>query len=61
MFFYLRCKSKYGVTYTKLYTTFCPNVGYQPNGLAPFSSTDKPLKPQVRANGIDVATFSTPR
>uniref|UniRef100_A0A0E0KR16 NADH:flavin oxidoreductase/NADH oxidase N-terminal domain-containing protein n=1 Tax=Oryza punctata TaxID=4537 RepID=A0A0E0KR16_ORYPU len=32
-----------------------------PNGQAPISSTNKSLKPAVRANGIDVATFSTPR
>jgi hypothetical protein len=55
------CKSKYGVTYTKFYTTFCPYAGYQPNGQAPISSTDKPLKAQVRSNGIYVATSSTPR
>ncbi|RLM65068.1 MADS-box transcription factor 26-like [Panicum miliaceum] len=34
---------------------------FQPNGQAPISSTDKPLKPQVRANGVDVATFTPPR
>ncbi|WVZ51162.1 LOW QUALITY PROTEIN: hypothetical protein U9M48_002329 [Paspalum notatum var. saurae] len=33
---------------------------FQPNGQAPISSADKPLKPQVRANGIDVATFTPP-
>ncbi|OMO88063.1 hypothetical protein CCACVL1_08560 [Corchorus capsularis] len=37
------------------------NQGFQPNGQAPISCTDKPLKPQVRANGVDVATFSPPR
>jgi len=37
------------------------NSTFQPNGQAPISSTDKPLKPQVRANGIDVATFAVPR
>jgi 12-oxophytodienoic acid reductase len=37
------------------------NHTFQPNGQAPISSTDKPLKPVVRANGIDEATFSTPR
>ena len=36
-------------------------VGFQPNGQAPISSTDKLLKPQVRTNGIDIANFSTPR
>ncbi|CAI9115123.1 OLC1v1015959C1 [Oldenlandia corymbosa var. corymbosa] len=48
---------------------FCPiwhagrvsNSGYQPNGQAPISSTDKVLAPQVRTNGIDVAEFSAPR
>jgi hypothetical protein len=39
----------------------CSNAAFQPNGQAPISSTDKPLKPQVRANGIDVATFAVPR
>ncbi|XP_022736672.1 putative 12-oxophytodienoate reductase 11 isoform X2 [Durio zibethinus] len=37
------------------------NQGFQPNGQAPISCTDKPLMPQVRANGIDVARFSPPR
>ncbi|KAI4388862.1 hypothetical protein MLD38_001187 [Melastoma candidum] len=37
------------------------NTSYQPNGQAPISSTDKPLTPQVRSNGIDVAEFSAPR
>uniref|UniRef100_A0A2N9HVC1 NADH:flavin oxidoreductase/NADH oxidase N-terminal domain-containing protein n=1 Tax=Fagus sylvatica TaxID=28930 RepID=A0A2N9HVC1_FAGSY len=32
-----------------------------PNGQAPISSTDKPLTPQIRANGIDVADFTPPR
>lgn len=36
-------------------------AAFQPNGQAPISSTNKSLKPAVRANGIDVATFSTPR
>ena len=35
--------------------------GFQPNGQAPISCTDKPLTPQIRSNGIDVAQFSTPR
>jgi len=39
----------------------CSDAGFQPNGQAPISSTDKPLKPQVRANGVDVATFTPPR
>ncbi|XP_060673484.1 putative 12-oxophytodienoate reductase 11 [Ziziphus jujuba] len=37
------------------------NSGFQPNGQAPISSTDKPLTPQKRANGIDVAQFTPPR
>ncbi|KAM1973571.1 hypothetical protein FF1_019978 [Malus domestica] len=37
------------------------NTGFQPNGQAPISSTDKPLTPQIRSNGIDVADFSPPR
>ncbi|VAI52045.1 unnamed protein product [Triticum turgidum subsp. durum] len=36
------------------------NHTYQPNGQAPISSTDKPLKPMVIDNHI-VADFSTPR
>jgi len=31
------------------------------DGQAPISSTDKPLTPQIRANGIDVAQFTPPR
>ncbi|XP_021714784.1 putative 12-oxophytodienoate reductase 11 isoform X2 [Chenopodium quinoa] len=37
------------------------NEGFQPNGQAPISCTDKSLTPTIRANGIDVAEFSTPR
>ncbi|KAJ1384373.1 NADH:flavin oxidoreductase/NADH oxidase, N-terminal [Sesbania bispinosa] len=37
------------------------NSGYQPNGQAPISSTDKPLTPQIRGNAIDVAEFTPPR
>lgn len=37
------------------------NHGFQPNGQAPISSTDKELTPQIRSNGIDVAEFSPPR
>ncbi|KAK9748646.1 hypothetical protein RND81_02G071800 [Saponaria officinalis] len=33
----------------------------QPNGEAPISSTDKPGKPQVRSNGVDVSQSSIPR
>ncbi|XP_072970511.1 putative 12-oxophytodienoate reductase 11 isoform X6 [Typha angustifolia] len=35
--------------------------GFQPNGQASISSTDKPLTPQVRADGVDVDKFSPPR
>ena len=35
------------------------SVGFQPNGQAPISSTDKPLTPQ--ANGIDNQEFTIPR
>ncbi|XP_039690721.1 12-oxophytodienoate reductase 2 isoform X1 [Medicago truncatula] len=34
---------------------------FQPNGQAPISPTDKPLTPQLRSNGIDVAEFTPPR
>ncbi|KAK9929878.1 hypothetical protein M0R45_026951 [Rubus argutus] len=34
------------------------NSGFQPNRQAPISSTDKPLTPQMKANGIDVADFT---
>ena len=34
---------------------------FQPNGQAPISSTDKPLTPQIRSSGVDVAEFSPPR
>ncbi|CAL5027300.1 unnamed protein product [Urochloa decumbens] len=37
------------------------SCSFQPNGQAPISSTDNLVKPQVRSNGIDIATFSTPR
>lgn len=37
------------------------NEGFQPNGQALISCTDKPLTPQIRANGIDTAQFSPPR
>ncbi|KAI9201216.1 hypothetical protein LWI28_020224 [Acer negundo] len=37
------------------------NQDFQPNGRAPISSTDKPLKPQFRANGIDLDQFTPPR
>ncbi|KAK1305092.1 12-oxophytodienoate reductase 1 [Acorus calamus] len=34
---------------------------FQPNGQAPISSTDKPVKPQPSANGIDIDHYSPPR
>lgn len=37
------------------------NSGFQPNGQAPISCTDKSLTPQIRANGIDEALFTPPR
>ncbi|CAK7327827.1 unnamed protein product [Dovyalis caffra] len=37
------------------------NRYFQPNGQAPISCTDKPLAPQLRANGVDVAEFDPPR
>ncbi|XP_044510286.1 12-oxophytodienoate reductase 2-like [Mangifera indica] len=37
------------------------NKDFQPNGEAPISSTNKPLTPQIRSNGIDVAQFTPPR
>lgn len=37
------------------------NKDFQPNGQDPISSTDKPLTPQIRANGVDVAQFTPPR
>ncbi|KAK3230075.1 hypothetical protein Dsin_001956 [Dipteronia sinensis] len=37
------------------------NQDFQPNGQAPISSSDKPLVPQLRANGVDVGRFTPPR
>ncbi|KAL9244206.1 hypothetical protein vseg_018008 [Gypsophila vaccaria] len=37
------------------------NTVFQPNGQDPISSTDKPVKPQVRASGVEVAQYSNPR
>ncbi|KDP45639.1 hypothetical protein JCGZ_17246 [Jatropha curcas] len=37
------------------------NSGFQPNGQAPISSTDKGLTPQIRGNGFGVAQFTPPR
>ncbi|XWS20542.1 hypothetical protein CRYUN_Cryun31cG0110500 [Craigia yunnanensis] len=34
---------------------------FQPSGQAPISSSDKPLTPQIRSSGVDVAEFSPPR
>lgn len=34
---------------------------FQPHGQAPVSCTDKPLSPQLSANGVDVLHFSAPR
>ncbi|KAF5182797.1 12-oxophytodienoate reductase [Thalictrum thalictroides] len=37
------------------------NYGFQPNGQAPISCTDKGLTPQIRANGEPLEDFSPPR
>ena len=37
------------------------STGFQPNGQAPLSASDKPLTPQIQSNGIDVADFTPPR
>ncbi|KAG6388890.1 hypothetical protein SASPL_150326 [Salvia splendens] len=37
------------------------NTGFQPNGDAPISSTDKELTSQIQSNDIDNAGFSPPR
>ena len=37
------------------------STGFQPNGQAPISSSDRLLTPQIKANGIDVADFTPPR
>ncbi|GMH14111.1 hypothetical protein Nepgr_015952 [Nepenthes gracilis] len=37
------------------------NQDFQPHGQAPISSTERPLTPQLRSNGLDMAHFSTPR
>ncbi|XP_027773742.1 12-oxophytodienoate reductase 1-like [Solanum pennellii] len=37
------------------------NTGFQPNGQDLISCTDKPLTPQIRSNGLDVAEFTPPR
>ena len=43
------------------FTSIFDCTGFQPNGQAPISCTDKPLTPQIRSNGIDVAQFTPPR
>ncbi|XP_071725177.1 12-oxophytodienoate reductase 1-like [Rutidosis leptorrhynchoides] len=35
--------------------------GFQPNGQAPISSTDKGLTPQIRSNGFNLAQLTNPR
>ncbi|KAM5575006.1 12-oxophytodienoate reductase 2-like [Rosa sericea] len=37
------------------------NTGFQPDGQAPISSTDKSLTPEKGSNGIDVMQFTPPR
>ncbi|KAI9075525.1 hypothetical protein K1719_036676 [Acacia pycnantha] len=37
------------------------NSGFQPNGQAPISCTDKGLAPHIKSNGIDVAQYTPPR
>ncbi|KAL2942744.1 12-oxophytodienoate reductase 1 [Bienertia sinuspersici] len=37
------------------------NEGLQPNGKAPISCTDKPVRPQLGSNGTYSAQFSIPR
>ncbi|GFQ00589.1 12-oxophytodienoate reductase 1 [Phtheirospermum japonicum] len=37
------------------------NTGFQPNGQAPISCTDKGLTPQIRANDLDLDEFTPPR
>ncbi|KAM4068447.1 hypothetical protein ACB094_12G012800 [Castanea mollissima] len=37
------------------------NQGFQPNGQAPISSSDRPLSPKILSNGNDVADFTPPR
>ncbi|XP_028801622.1 12-oxophytodienoate reductase 1-like [Neltuma alba] len=37
------------------------NSGFQPNGQAPISSTDKGLSPQIQSNGISVTVHDPPR
>ncbi|KAM4068446.1 hypothetical protein ACB094_12G012700 [Castanea mollissima] len=37
------------------------NQGFQPNGQAPISSSNRPLTLEILSNGIDVADFTPPR
>ncbi|RXH73743.1 hypothetical protein DVH24_016565 [Malus domestica] len=49
------------VSNTDPFLTYAFLTSLCPNGQAPIFSTDKPLTPQIRSNGIDVADFSPPR
>ncbi|KAK0575767.1 hypothetical protein LWI29_031997 [Acer saccharum] len=54
--------AKGGIFFCQLYHVGrVSNQGFQPNGQAPISCTDKPLTPQIQSNGIDVAQFTPPR
>ncbi|KAJ0026182.1 hypothetical protein Pint_07477 [Pistacia integerrima] len=48
-------------SFVRTFTAIVQLLCFQPNGQAPISSTDKPLTPQIRANGVDVAQFTPPR
>ncbi|KAJ0086452.1 hypothetical protein Patl1_07596 [Pistacia atlantica] len=48
-------------SFVRTFTAIVQLLCFQPNGQAPISGTDKPLMPQIRANGIDVAQFTPPR
>ena len=37
------------------------STGFQPNGQAPLSSSDRPLTPQIQANGFNVVDVTPPR
>ena len=51
-----------GLTHTQINLyPLSMHADLQPNGQAPISCTDKPLMPEVRANGIDVTRFTPPR
>ena len=56
-----RCLSRGGIFYYKfdMLNVILLSAGFQPNGQAPISSTDKPLTPQ--ANGTDNPKFTLPR